>query len=50
MDYLQKNQYEVSQLPLQAFVSLRSENRNHQRETSFLHSTCGMSAGDILSV
>lgn len=50
MDYLQKNQYEVSQLPLQAFCVTAFGNRNHQRETSFLHSTCGMSAGDILSV
>lgn len=25
MDYLQKNQYEVSQLPLQAFASFRSK-------------------------
>lgn len=50
MDYLQKNQYEVSQLPLQAFASFRSKNRNYQGEASFLYRAGSMSAGDILSV
>lgn len=50
MDYLQKNQYEVSQLPLQAFCVIPFENRNYQGEASFLYRAGSMSAGDILSV